>query len=621
MPAELPPTVRSLASLTKRPWLAALLVLSLILATTTISPWGTVVGPLALQEELGADQEPSPGPTWPPVPTDTPQATLTASTTDGSRYGGVAVPTYTPQATLTASPTATVTSTPVAPPATATATRIIPTATPTPMAPTAVPRASGEEFRAIWVDAFHDGFKTPAQVDKLVQEAGSAGFNAIFLQVRARGDSYYNQSLEPRAEDKNFAPGFDALAYTIAKAHQANPRLEVHAWLVVMPVWSSRLAPPKSPNHVYNLHGPRAQGSANWMTATYKGKPGDYLDPGHPDAAEYLANVCLSVVRNYDVDGIHLDFIRYPGIEWGYNQVSLDRYNSRYGTSGRPQPNDRRWQQWRRDQVTALVRRIWLGVVATKPKVKVSAATIPWGNPPVRETDWANTRAYQEVFQDWRAWLQEGILDFAVPMCYFQDNLSQRKAAYDLWIEWSKNHRYNRQVVIGVGAYLNTIANTLNQMRRAQAASAMGNYASGLSIYSYAVTNTENRWTGKPAVPNGEFLKALTQSTSYNPGGSPVFQARARVPAMPWKEQPTRGHIRGAVKARDGRGLDGATVSVSGPANVSVTSDGNGYFGFVDLPPGQYVLTAALPGYRTGGVDAPVNAGAVTTLSLILNPN
>src|SRR5919198_174181 len=46
------------------------------------------------------------------------------------------------------------------------------------------------ELRAVWVDAFHDGFKTPQQVDDLVTWARSANLNALFVQVRRRGDAY-----------------------------------------------------------------------------------------------------------------------------------------------------------------------------------------------------------------------------------------------------------------------------------------------------------------------------------------------------------------------------------------------------------------------------------------------
>src|SRR5690242_4625287 len=73
------------------------------------------------------------------------------------------------------------------------------------------------ELRAVWVDAFHDGFKTPQQVDQLVAWARAANLNALFVQVRRRGDAYFSKSIEPRTEDPDFAPNFDALQYLIDK--------------------------------------------------------------------------------------------------------------------------------------------------------------------------------------------------------------------------------------------------------------------------------------------------------------------------------------------------------------------------------------------------------------------
>src|SRR3954469_5507942 len=112
------------------------------------------------------------------------------------------------------------------------------------------------ELRAVWADAFHDGFKTPQQVDALVAWARAANLNALFVQVRKRGDAYYLKSIEPRAEDSDFAPGFDALQYLIDRAHQGPRPLQVHAWLATLPIWHQRDTPPQSTAHVFNQHGP-----------------------------------------------------------------------------------------------------------------------------------------------------------------------------------------------------------------------------------------------------------------------------------------------------------------------------------------------------------------------------
>src|SRR5687767_9785459 len=76
------------------------------------------------------------------------------------------------------------------------------------------------ELRAVWVDAFHDGFKTPEQVDRLLAWARAANLNALFVQVRKRGDAYYLKSIEPRSEDPDLAPGFDVLQYLLDNARR-----------------------------------------------------------------------------------------------------------------------------------------------------------------------------------------------------------------------------------------------------------------------------------------------------------------------------------------------------------------------------------------------------------------
>ena len=121
------------------------------------------------------------------------------------------------------------------------------------------------ELRAVWVDAFHDGFKTPEQVDELVAWARSANLNALFVQVRRRGDAYYLKSFEPRAEDPALAPDFDALQYLIDKAHQGPRPLQVHAWLATLPIWWQRDAPPTAPNHAFKLHGLQADPDRTWL--------------------------------------------------------------------------------------------------------------------------------------------------------------------------------------------------------------------------------------------------------------------------------------------------------------------------------------------------------------------
>jgi uncharacterized lipoprotein YddW (UPF0748 family) len=469
--------------------------------------------------------------------------------------------------------------------------------------------APPREFRAFWVDAFHDGFKTPAQVDKLIADVQKSHANAIIVQVRRRGDAYFSKALEPRTEDPALQPGFDALAYLIDKAHQAKPQIEVHAWLATLPIWNSA-TPPKSPQHVYNTHGPSAQGRDYWLMNRFDGvnrSGADYvLDPGHPDALDYTVEQYLNVVRQYDVDGIHLDLVRYMGPEWGYNPVSVERFQKQTGTTVLPDPQDEQWKAWRREQVTFLMRKVYLKAIAIRPDIKVSAAVIAWGAGPTTPEEYRQSAPYAQVMQDWDEWLRNGWIDMAIPMNYDREHVPTQKLWFDQWIEWEKDHQYQRQIVIGPAAYLNSISGTLEQVKRAQTPSAEGHRAAGVSLYSYAVTNKDN-------LPNDSLYTALSQP---NPYGEPVFAAPAEIPDMPWKSRPTKGYLMGQLTDASGQPVDGAIVEIKGHGSNRYESktDGSGFFGLSDLPPGNYLVKAdgAVPKH------VKVEAGQVTEAELQL---
>jgi uncharacterized lipoprotein YddW (UPF0748 family) len=346
----------------------------------------------------------------------------------------------------------------------------------------------------VWVDAFHDGFKTPQQVDDLVAWARAANLNALFVQVRRRGDAYYLNSIEPRAEDPDLAPGFDALQYLIDKAHQGPQRLQVHAWLATLPIWWHRDTPPAAPNHAFNLHGLSVDPADTWLMYRDDGEAWAngiyYLDPGNLDVQAYTTQVYVNLVRNYDVDGVHLDQVRYyegDPLRWGYNPSSVARFNAQFGRDpdSQPAPTDPDWVAWRRDQVTALVRQIYTQVKAIKPKVAVTAAVVTWGHGPLTATDWVHQAPYAAVLQDWQGWLQQGIVDYVLPMDYYRDSGDQA-TWFDNWTQWQVTYAGQRHVVLGLGSYLNSDDAVLAQLSRARALGALG-----VALYSYAVPTAD----------------------------------------------------------------------------------------------------------------------------------
>ena len=480
------------------------------------------------------------------------------------------------------------------------------------------------QIRALWIDAFHDGIKTPTQVDTLVRSAHAAGVNTLIVQVRRRGDAYYSRTSEPRVEDPTLQLGFDPLQALIDRARASRPRLEVHAWIATVALWKEQRRPPANPDHTFNRHGPDAPSEDNWISLNERGQAWDtenyMLDPGHPAAARYVSSVAEELARNYTLDGIHLDLVRYAGVQWGYNPTSLARFNTRYNPTGHPGPlpgqNDARWQQWRRDQVTALVRRVYLDCLAVRPAIKVSAAVIGWGNGPVSDATWRATSAYRNVFQDWKAWLEDGIVDLILPMNYDNEANPEQREWFDRWIAWERDHQGKRQIAAGVGLFLNTPEAGLAQIRRALAPTRGGARLAGAALYSYAVTNAPAPRSETPATPNEQFFSALSGADPAV--ADPPFAGVAPVPAMPWKDQPG-AFLRGVATGGSGGSavlLDGATVRLDGPTRTSLQTDGNGYFGAADLVPGEYTVTVVQSGVAGASVRVSLPAGHVTTLDL-----
>lgn len=477
---------------------------------------------------------------------------------------------------------------------------------------TAVAQTQPPEFRALWVDTFHAGIKNSSQITTLVNDLRAGNFNAVIPEVRKRGDAYYRSNYEPEATDMTST---NSLAELIARAHNTNggaARIEVHPWIVSYIIWNSQ-TPPSQPDHPYNLH-------PEWLTEDNAGVQwnGNYaFDPGHPEVQRHTFNVCMDIIANYDVDGFNFDYIRYAGRTWGYNPVTVARFNRLFNRTGQPSPTDAAWMQFRRDQITALVRKVYLSTMAIKPHVKISADTITWAPGPTSDTAWTNnSSAYQHVLQDWRSWMQEGMLDINIPMAYFRQNT--HPTDYANWINFARDRAFNRHVVIGPGIYLNSLSNSLVQMRMTRIPTAAGSIADGICGYSYAVPTSNN--LARPT-----FLAALTQTSTsriYETNTQPIFATRVPTPAMPWKTEPTRGHLKGFVYGGSATNpLDGATVTVTGVVQRATISDATGFYGFVDLPPGSYGVSCVSSPFGSARSNFVVTVGIVSTADLILRTN
>ncbi|WP_231885344.1 glycoside hydrolase family 10 protein [Deinococcus radiodurans] len=449
------------------------------------------------------------------------------------------------------------------------------------------PGTPSGKVRGLWVDAFGPGIKTPEEVSTLVDTARAMNVNTLYVQVGRRGDCYCNNAAMPRTDDPEVPAGFDPLADVIAKAHAKD--IEVNAWIITTALWNS-VTPPKSAEHAFNTHGPNAAGRDNWLTVkadgTVKAGADWVLDPGHPDAAAYIRNMYVSVAKNYAVDGIMFDRVRYPDynpvggpVQWGYNETALARYRAETGATGTPDPADPQWSAWRRQQVTNLVRETALAVKAVKPGVAIAAATITYGEGPADEAAFAASRPYAEVGQDWLTWVKSGYLDQNVMMNYKRDFVPLQAGWFDQWNTFAAGlrQRYpHTEQVSGAAIYLNDIASTVSQIRKTQAAGL------GWAGYSYRTPDKDVNEGKRGAA---EVLADLKLRLTDAGGPFPTFVKHAPLPAA--SVRGLSGELRAARPGHHSVEL----VRAGGTWNdvVAATfSDGQGRYGFLNLPQGAF---------------------------------
>ena len=286
-------------------------------------------------------------------------------------------------------------------------------------------RPSGE-FRGLWV--VRHWLADRERSMRAVRIAVDAGMNAIFVQVRGRGDAFYRSRLVTRSESLT-DPDFDPLALLVEEGHRAG--LEVHAWVNMYLTWKPTEQRPPSPRHIFLRHPEWFMRSADGIDMgrialhgvdlVKRGVEGRFLSPGNPEVRDHLIRVIEEIVDEYDIDGIHMDYVRYPNIHYDYNPAVSDAFKARYGfdparrkdsesgAGAAAEVSDGRklWHKWRCEQVSLLVGRVREAIARLKPDVRLSAAVKP-------DID----SAYMQYGQDWIGWSNGGLVDFVVPMFY-----------------------------------------------------------------------------------------------------------------------------------------------------------------------------------------------------------
>lgn len=298
-------------------------------------------------------------------------------------------------------------------------------------------------FRLDWPPPTFDQEKQKQTLVKIFDDIKFKNLNTVFFQVRSNGTVLFNSSFEPMSPHLTGKvggkPNYDPLKFAIEQAHEHG--LEIHAWINVVRCFSgTETATFQDPYHI-------AQKKPEWIVEDIRdGAKSFWLDPGLPEVREYLTELILEVAKNYDVDGIHLDFIRYPGKEFD------DEFS--FGIYGNGLTRD----EWRRKNITSLVESIYKKIKIHNKYIKLGAAPIGVYKNLSGMYGW---ESFNEIYQDTREWLKKGIIDYVAPQIYwsFDENTRFDLLAKD-WIDNS----FGRSIILGIGAYKDNVISQLENM-------------------------------------------------------------------------------------------------------------------------------------------------------------
>lgn len=283
--------------------------------------------------------------------------------------------------------------------------------------------SSATEIRAVWLttnwklDWPQKGKSVDEQKQELrdlLDQLAEYNINLILFQVRAQGKAFYNSRVMEKSIYYNSKDNFDPLAFAIEECHKR--QMECHAWMTTFSVEKINTKNKKMPSYFKKVNG-------YW-----------YLDPASPETKNILKTIVAELVDNYDIDGIHLDYIRYP------DQKNWLDDSDTYKKYGNGKPKD----QWRRDNINKIVSDIYDMVKSKKKWVQVSSSPIGKFKRIHENDKWTS---FDDVSQDPINWLTSNKQDLIFPMMYY--GVDDFKRHYDYWVQQA-NDRY---VIPGIGLY------------------------------------------------------------------------------------------------------------------------------------------------------------------------
>jgi uncharacterized lipoprotein YddW (UPF0748 family) len=297
-----------------------------------------------------------------------------------------------------------------------------------------------EEIRAVWLASNYaldwpdkpyrssnDINEQQEELIDILDKLKEANFNMVFLQTRLRGDVIYNSKIEPVSGYiqgvKNTWSKYDPLAFAVTECHKRG--LECHAWFVAYPLGPEKIKGKENNSPAVRQNKDKTRRHAGEF----------YMDPGNPNTNDYLVSLIEEIVEKYDVDGIHMDYIRYPDSANNFpDNVTYKRYG-----------NGQNKGEWRRENINRFVYEVYDVVKNRKPWVQVSSSVI--GMYDKMQGDKRSYWTANSVYQDPENWLREGKHDFIVPMMYYSGDLF-----FPFIRDW-KARSNGRYVVPGLGVF------------------------------------------------------------------------------------------------------------------------------------------------------------------------
>ena len=354
--------------------------------------------------------------------------------------------------------------------------------------------SSSLESKGIWI--VRHSLYSKEDIDSALIYAYNSGYNKLFVQIRGRGDAFYNSKYVKK--NSNINNEFDPLAYAVQLGHALG--LEIHAWFNTYILWSANLKPEDS-NHILfkNPHWTEADqyGKMDYaieLSANkYPGWEGVFLSPLHPQVNQYLFTLIKEIIDNYDIDGVHLDYIRFQDKFYGFNPTGCEEFDKIYGIDPRDLSRglisqrfgyeqsyidsiQYLWKQYKVESINNLLIMLKEYKMQLNQRIIISTAV----KPHIIESK-------ERWFQDWKSWIELDLIDYALVMNYTPKNLEFNKLIE--LINQNINIEDKHKVIIGIAAYNQEAKSVVDKINISKL-----NGFNGISIFSYNAHEEDLNW-------------------------------------------------------------------------------------------------------------------------------